>query len=177
MHMLIKQKSFTSHKPGCWDFQRIASSVVLNKGNSAKLPQFNSPQVFSSACDKAKLLKPFLETLIGITQVCLPAFFSRTNLTLCNTSVSSKFIEKVITNLDLSKTFDLDCIPVVILKNCEPAIFYILANSSIYQSFPYKNHCKCYEKLASRSWPVLFTLTYFFLDITSPFLQQNKKLL
>ena len=27
------------------------------------------------------------------------------------------------------------------------------------QSFPYGNHCKCYQKLGSRLWPVLFTLT------------------
>ena len=27
------------------------------------------------------------------------------------------------------------------------------------QSFPYENYCECYKKLASRSWPVLFTLT------------------
>ena len=30
------------------------------------------------------------------------------------------------------------------------------------QSFPYKNHCECYKKLASRSWPVLFTLNLIF---------------
>ena len=30
-------------------------------------------------------------------------------------------------NLDLSKTSGPDCIPVVILKNCEPALSYILA--------------------------------------------------
>ena len=29
------------------------------------------------------------------------------------------------------------------------------------QSFPYENHCECYKKFASRSWPVLFTLNYF----------------
>ena len=33
----------------------------------------------------------------------------------------------------------------------------------IFQSFPYENHCKCYKKLAWRLWPVLFTLTDFFL--------------
>ena len=31
------------------------------------------------------------------------------------------------------------------------------------QSFPYENHCECYKKLASRLWPLLFTLTYYFL--------------
>ena len=30
-------------------------------------------------------------------------------------------------NLDLSKTSDPDCIPVVVLKNCEPQLSYILA--------------------------------------------------
>ena len=29
------------------------------------------------------------------------------------------------------------------------------------QSFPYENHCKCYKKLESRLWPVLFTVIYF----------------
>ena len=36
-------------------------------------------------------------------------------------------VKKVMMNLDLSKTSGLDCIPVVVLKNCEPEIPYILA--------------------------------------------------
>ena len=36
-------------------------------------------------------------------------------------------VTKVIMNLDLSKASGLDCIPVVVLKNCEPELFYILA--------------------------------------------------
>ena len=36
-------------------------------------------------------------------------------------------IEKVIMNVDLSKTSGPDCIPVVVLKNCEPELSYILA--------------------------------------------------
>ena len=35
--------------------------------------------------------------------------------------------KKVIMNLDLSKTSGPDCIPVVVLKNCEPELSYILA--------------------------------------------------
>ena len=35
--------------------------------------------------------------------------------------------KKNITNLDSSKTFGRDCIPVVVLKNCEPELSYILA--------------------------------------------------
>ena len=34
---------------------------------------------------------------------------------------------------------------------------------NVLQSFSYEYHCKCYKKLTSRSWPVLFTLNNFFL--------------
>ena len=38
-------------------------------------------------------------------------------------------VRKVVMNLDLSKASDLlfDCIPVVVLKNCEPELSYISA--------------------------------------------------
>ena len=36
-------------------------------------------------------------------------------------------VKKVITNLDSSKASGLDCIPMVVLKNCEPELSYILA--------------------------------------------------
>ena len=43
-------------------------------------------------------------------------------------------------------------------------------------SFSYKNLCECYKKLTSRSWPKLFTLTYYFFYIHFPFLLENKKI-
>ena len=50
-------------------------------------------------------------------------------------------VKKVITNLDLSKASGPDCIPVVVLKNCEPELCYILAglfNKFLREScFPY----------------------------------------
>ena len=52
---------------------------------------------------------------------------SKTNLKLHNISVTPKMVKKVIMSLDLSKTSGLDCIPVVVLKNCEPDFSYILA--------------------------------------------------
>ena len=52
----------------------------------------------------------------------LPAFPSRTNLTLCNISVTPKLIKKVKTNLDLSKLPVPDCIPKAALKNWEPEL-------------------------------------------------------
>ena len=36
-------------------------------------------------------------------------------------------VKKIIMNLDLSKVSGLDCIPVVVLKNSEPKLSYILA--------------------------------------------------
>ena len=42
-------------------------------------------------------------------------------------SVTFKMVKKVIMNLDLSKASGPDCIPVVVLKNCEPELSYILA--------------------------------------------------
>ena len=36
-------------------------------------------------------------------------------------------VGKVITNLDLTKASGLDCIPVVVLKDSEPELFYIIA--------------------------------------------------
>ena len=37
-------------------------------------------------------------------------------------------VKKVITKLDLSKAFGPNCIPVVVLKNCEPELSYTIAN-------------------------------------------------
>ena len=55
----------------------------------------------------------------------LPTFSSRTNLKLHNASITPKMVRKTITNLDSSKTPGADCIPVVVLKNCEPELSYI----------------------------------------------------
>ena len=56
--------------------------------------------------------------------ISLPVFPSRTNL---NISVTTKMVKKVIINLDLLKPSGPDCIPVLVLKNCEPELSYILA--------------------------------------------------
>ena len=59
--------------------------------------------------------------------ISLPVFPSRTNLKLHDISVTPKMVKKVIVNLDLSKASGPDCIPVVVLKNCELELSYILA--------------------------------------------------
>ena len=65
-----------------------------------------------------------------MTQVSLPVFPSRTNLKLHNISVTLKMVRKVVINLDLPNASGPGCIPVVVLKNCEPKLSYILAELS-----------------------------------------------
>ena len=71
--------------------------------------------MLSSASDKAKLFAENFSKNSNLDDlgICLPVFPSRTNL--------------VITNLDLAKVSGADFIPVVVLKNCEPELSYILA--------------------------------------------------
>ena len=112
------KESITSQKLGSRDFWRIANSV-LNKGKSAIPPLFNGPEVLSSASDKAKLFAENFSKNSNLDDsgISLPVFPSRTNLML----------RKVVMSLDLSKASGPDCIPVVVLKNCEPELSYILA--------------------------------------------------
>ena len=85
--------------------------------------------MLSSASDKAKLLAENFSKNSNLDDsgISLPIFPSRTNLKLHNISVTPKMVKKVIMNLDLSKASGPDCIPVVVLKNCEPELSYILA--------------------------------------------------
>ena len=121
--LLKKNKSITSQKRGSPDFWQIAKSV-LNKGKSAIPPLFNKTELLSSASDKAKLFaKNFSKNSnLDDSGISLPVFPSRTNLKLHNISITHKMVKKVITNLDSSKVSGPYCIPVVVLKNCEPEL-------------------------------------------------------
>ena len=83
------------------------------------LPSY-SKYIYKQNC----LLKTFLKTLVLMTQVSLYLF---SLLKLHNISVTPKMVKKVIMNLDSSKASGPDCIRVVVLKNCEPELSYILA--------------------------------------------------
>ena len=85
--------------------------------------------MFPSVSDKAKL---FPENILKNSDlddsgISLPVFACRTNVQLHNISVTPKIVKKIEMNLDLSKASALDCIPVVLLKNCERELLYILA--------------------------------------------------
>ena len=121
------KESITSQKPGSCDFWRIANNV-LNRGKSAIPPLFNGPKVLSSASDKATFFAENFSRNSNLDDsgILLPVFPSRTNLKLHNIFVTSKMVKKDIMNLDFSKAHGPDCIPVVVLKNCEPELSYIL---------------------------------------------------
>ena len=123
-----KTKEFiTFQQLGSRDFGGIANSV-LSKGKSAIPPLFNGPEVLSSASDKAKLFAESFSKNSNLDDsgISVPVFPSRTNLKLHNIYITPKMVKKVIMNLDLSKASGPDCIPVVVLKDCEPKLSYIL---------------------------------------------------
>ena len=78
--------------------------------------------MFSSTSDKAILLAKNRSRNCNLDDsgISLPVFFFRTNLKLHNISVTLRFVQKVITNLDFS-------VSVEVLKNSEPELSYILA--------------------------------------------------
>ena len=81
-----------------------------------------------SASDKAKLFaeNSSKNSKLDDLRISLPVFPFKTNLKLHNISVTPKMAKKFIMNLDLSKASGPDCIPVVVLKTCEPELSYIL---------------------------------------------------
>ena len=82
--------------------------------------------MLSSASVKAKLFAKNVpkNSNLDDSSISLPVFPSRTNLKLHRISITPKMIKKVIMNLDSPKA---GCIPVMVLKNCEPELPYILA--------------------------------------------------
>ena len=70
--------------------------------------------------------KNFSKTL-GDLGISLPVFPSITILKLLEISVTPKMVKNPIANLDSSKAPGPDCNLVVVLKNCEPELSYILA--------------------------------------------------
>ena len=121
------KESVTSQKLGSLDFWRIAI-VFSTRVNLLYSPLLNSLEGFSSPSGKAKLFaKNFSNCNLEDQGISLPVLPSRTNMKLHNISVTPKMVKKVITSFNLSKGCDPDCIPVVVLKNPELDLSYILA--------------------------------------------------
>ena len=108
------------------------ANSLPNKGKSTIPLLFNDPELLSSAPDKAKLLATNFSKNSNLDDsgISFTVFHSKTNLKLHNISVTPMMTKKVITNLDSAKAHVSDCIPVVVLKNCESELLYILAELS-----------------------------------------------
>ena len=121
------KESITSQKLGSRDISSIANSF-LNKDKSAIPPLFNGAEVLCFACDKAKLFAENFSKNSNLDDsgISVPVFPSATNVKLHNIYITPKLFKKAITKLDSSKASGPDCIPVVVLKNCEPELSYIL---------------------------------------------------
>ena len=77
--------------------------------------------------EQSCLLNFFKNSNFKDSGISLLVFPSRTNPELHNISVTPKIVKKVKTSFDSSERSGLDCIPVVVLKNCESELSYILA--------------------------------------------------
>ena len=99
------------------------NNSVLNKVKSAIPALFNTLEVLSSASDTAKLFSKNFFKNSNLDELCisLPVFTPRINLKH-KVSVTPKMIKRVVTKLDSSKASGPDCVPVVVLKNCEPEL-------------------------------------------------------
>ena len=114
--MLIKQKSpLLPRNLALVTFGELL--IVFSTKVNLLYLVFNSPEVMSSAFDKAKL---FAEN-----------FSKNSNVDDAGTSLpvfpTPKMVKKIIMSLDLSKGSGPDCIPVVVLKKCELELSFTLA--------------------------------------------------
>ena len=85
--------------------------------------------MLSSSSDKAKLFAENFSKNSNLDDfgISLHVSPSGTNLKLHSITVTPMMGKKVIMNVDLPQASGPDCIPVVVLKNCEPELSYILA--------------------------------------------------
>ena len=86
---------------------------------------FFTRQVLMHLIKQNCILKTFLRNL-KVSRISLTSLPSWTNMKLHNIPVTPKLVRKVITKLDLWKVSGPNCVSVVVLKNCESELSYIL---------------------------------------------------
>ena len=74
-----------------------------------------------------RFLNFFKNFNIDDSRIFLPAVPFKTNLKLHKIHVTPKLVKKIITDLDSSNASGPHCIPVVVLRNFDPEILYMLA--------------------------------------------------
>ena len=86
---------------------------------------FFTRQVLMHLIKQNCILKTFLRNL-KVSRISLTSLPSWTNMKLHNIPLTPKLVRKVITKLDLWKVSGPNCVSVVVLKNCESELSYIL---------------------------------------------------
>ena len=126
MHMTLKQKSPSLPRNLALGTFGKLLIVFSTKVNLLYLPYSTDQKCCILHLTKQNyFLKTFARTLILMILISLYLFFL---LELRHTiSITPKMVKKVITNLDSSKVSGPNCIPAVVLKNCEPELPYIPA--------------------------------------------------
>ena len=97
--------------------------------------------MLSAASDKSKLFAKnlFKNFNLDNSGISLHVCPFRTNLKQ-HISITPNMIKKVIMNPDLSKMSHSDCIPVMVLKNCEHEFSFILAE--LFNICPKESDCR-----------------------------------
>ena len=77
-------------------------------------------------------ITPLSKSIVSMKQVSDDDDFAlelnmNAHIKLHNISVTPKMVKKILMDLDLSDVSGPSCIPVVVLKNCEPKLSYVLA--------------------------------------------------
>ena len=113
----------------------------MNRTKSAIVPLFNGQKVLTSASEKAKLFARLFSKKFNVDDSGneLPTFSHRTNTTLSNMVITPKMVEKATSKPDSSMASGPDGILVVVLKNCEPELSFVLTdifNLYLKQCFP-----------------------------------------
>ena len=110
-----------------WEYPWL---VILPKGFLKLLNLFMLRKQESTTCQKLGSLKVnqlYLLYLMVLRCCFLHLIKQNCNLKLNGIPVTPKLVRKVITDINFSKASGPDCIPVVVLKKCEPELSYIPA--------------------------------------------------
>ena len=115
-------------KLGLSDFWRTAK-IILRKGKFTLPPGFNAAKARLFSSSKTNWCDENFSNNFNLDDsgIYLPVFLCGNNRKLYIIAITPKLVKKVTIIFDSSKLPGFDCIPVVVQKNCEPELLYILA--------------------------------------------------
>ena len=115
-------------KLGLGDFWQTAK-IILRKGKFTTPSLFNAPKAKLCSSSKTNLCDEDFSNNFNLddSDIYLPVFPCGNNQKLYIIPIIPTLVKKIIINFDSLKVSGLDCIPVVVQKNCQPELSYILA--------------------------------------------------